>query len=194
MWQRYNGTTKIFEKSTNDGASWSALDVSAAILLSGNLAVARMPVSGAWVLTGDLTVSAAKFIVDSSNAFGLQFGTVARLRWQAASTRVELVDAAAAGFVALAVERLSTNGSIHTSSAAGDIIIPNAKALRGVNAAGTDTLPLLGVNASNSTVLYCNGSSLVIEGFASQATAGALTGYILIQKAGTNYKIPYYAF
>jgi hypothetical protein len=41
MWQRWNGTSKIFEKSTDNGASWSALDLDAAIITQGALAKAR---------------------------------------------------------------------------------------------------------------------------------------------------------
>jgi hypothetical protein len=43
MWQRYNGTTKIFEVSTDDGGSWLPLDLDAAIITQGTLATARIP-------------------------------------------------------------------------------------------------------------------------------------------------------
>lgn len=41
MWQRYNGTTKIFEKSTDNGANWSALGLDAAIITQGSFAKAQ---------------------------------------------------------------------------------------------------------------------------------------------------------
>jgi len=42
MWQRYNGTTKIFEKSVDNGVSWAALGLDAAIITQGSLADARL--------------------------------------------------------------------------------------------------------------------------------------------------------
>jgi azurin len=41
MWQRWNQTTHIFEKSDNDGSSWTPLGLDAAILTEGALAKAR---------------------------------------------------------------------------------------------------------------------------------------------------------
>ena len=46
MWQRYNQTTHIFEKSTNDGASWTPLGLSADIITEGVFNAARIPASG----------------------------------------------------------------------------------------------------------------------------------------------------
>lgn len=43
--------------------------------------------------------------------------------------------------------------TINTSAASGDIVIPNNRAYRGVNQAGTDTIPLLELNTSNQLVL-----------------------------------------
>ena len=42
MWQRYNGTTKIFEKSTDNGGSWAPLGLDAAIITQGTVADARL--------------------------------------------------------------------------------------------------------------------------------------------------------
>lgn len=48
---------------------------------------------------------------------------------------------------------LLINTGVTTSATPGDIVIPNNKRLRAVNAAGTDTIPLLGVDANNNVVL-----------------------------------------
>lgn len=49
MWQRWNGTTKIFEKSTDNGQNWTALDLDAAILTQGALAKARQHAQTAYL-------------------------------------------------------------------------------------------------------------------------------------------------
>lgn len=43
MWQRWNSSTHIFEKSDNDGGSWVALPLNASVLNEGNLDSARLP-------------------------------------------------------------------------------------------------------------------------------------------------------
>lgn len=42
MWQRWNSTTKIFEKSSDNGGSWAALGLDAAIITQGTVAPARL--------------------------------------------------------------------------------------------------------------------------------------------------------
>ena len=42
MWQRWNSSTHIFEKSDNDGASWTPLGLSGAIITDGTVADARL--------------------------------------------------------------------------------------------------------------------------------------------------------
>lgn len=42
MWQRWNQTTHIFEKSDNDGASWVPLPLSGSIITEGTVADARL--------------------------------------------------------------------------------------------------------------------------------------------------------
>lgn len=49
MWQRYNGTTKIFEKSTDSGGSWLPLDLDAAIITQGAFAKARQHAQTAYL-------------------------------------------------------------------------------------------------------------------------------------------------
>ena len=56
MWERWNQTTHIFEKSDNDGASWVSLPLDAAILNEGLVATARLgsgTANSASVLHGD---------------------------------------------------------------------------------------------------------------------------------------------
>lgn len=43
MWERWNQATKIFEKSTDNGASWSPLGLDASIITQGTLGAARLP-------------------------------------------------------------------------------------------------------------------------------------------------------
>ena len=43
MWERWNQTTKIFEKSTNNGASWTPLGLDASIITQGVIDSARLP-------------------------------------------------------------------------------------------------------------------------------------------------------
>lgn len=42
MWQRWNQSTHIFEKSDNDGASWTPLGLDGAIITEGSIADARL--------------------------------------------------------------------------------------------------------------------------------------------------------
>lgn len=42
MWQRWNGTTNIFEKSTDNGATWAALPLDGAIITVGTVVDARL--------------------------------------------------------------------------------------------------------------------------------------------------------
>jgi hypothetical protein len=43
MWQRWNSTTKIFEKSGDNGASWTPLGLDASIITQGVMDPARLP-------------------------------------------------------------------------------------------------------------------------------------------------------
>lgn len=48
MWQRWNQTTHIFEKSDNNGASWTPLGLSADIITEGTINPARLPAQQAF--------------------------------------------------------------------------------------------------------------------------------------------------
>lgn len=68
MWVRFNTTSKYWEKAvdeTDPSSLFTQLDVSAAAIVSGNLAVARMPTGGTWSLSTDLTVSGATIITNT---------------------------------------------------------------------------------------------------------------------------------
>lgn len=74
----------------------------------------------------------------------------------------------------------------------GDLLMGNAKVIRGVNAAGTAAQPLLYLDGSNNTVVAGPGGSspLVLSGFYSDTSAmGAYARRILVQVAGVNYYI-----
>lgn len=43
MWQRWEPTAKIFEKSSDDGGSWTPLGLDAAIITQGTFAAGRLP-------------------------------------------------------------------------------------------------------------------------------------------------------
>lgn len=62
-WIRFNYTGKYWEEAvdeTDPATLFTKLDVNAAAIVSGNLAVARMPTGGTWTLSSDLTISGAK--------------------------------------------------------------------------------------------------------------------------------------
>lgn len=65
MWQRYNGTTKIFERSDDNGGSWAPLDLDAAIITQGTFALARIPVLTSAKLPANVAY------VDVANTFTL---------------------------------------------------------------------------------------------------------------------------
>ena len=48
MWERYNQTTHIFEKSVDNGGSWTPLGLSAAIITEGTFPSGRLPANVAY--------------------------------------------------------------------------------------------------------------------------------------------------
>lgn len=58
MWQRWNQTTHIFEKSTDDGANWTPLPLDGSIISEGTVAAARL---------GSGTPDATKFLRGDSS-------------------------------------------------------------------------------------------------------------------------------
>jgi len=71
MWQRWNGTSHVFEKSDDNGSSWAPLPLSAATITEGILASARLPSNVAFkdaanVFTGHQTLSGAGLIFAGS--------------------------------------------------------------------------------------------------------------------------------
>lgn len=129
---------------------------------------------------------------------------------------------AVAGITTLATTSYALIGhSLTTSVTAGDLALPNAKFIRAVNAAGNDTLRVIGLNSSNKVVIdpEAQGSlfsayisvtgaaaaaaaNTVSYGGTTQSTVGAAgaasalpatpTGYIIINVAGTDRVLPYF--
>jgi hypothetical protein len=88
--------------------------------------------------------------------------------------------------------------TMRTSAAAGDVVIPNTQALRGVNAAGTDTLPMIRLNASNQTELVGTlsmaspGSPAGVTGGASYALPATPATYVVVYLGGSKFAFPVY--
>lgn len=76
-----------------------------------------------------------------------------------------------------------TVGGVTTvaSAAAGDLILANGKALRGVNAAGNDTHPLIALQSSNQ-IQIGNGSQIIAMG-APNSLTGATVADVVLQNA-----------
>lgn len=81
---------------------------------------------------------------------------------------------------------------VSTGASVNDIVIPNASTLRGVNVAGTNTLPLVSIGGSNRTTIHGNANIVDLLDWATTGSAGALAGYIQITVAGINARIPYH--
>lgn len=64
MWQRWNQTSHIFEKSDNDGALWTPLPLNGSIITEGTVPLARMPTYG------DLAITGKYFESNRNNALG----------------------------------------------------------------------------------------------------------------------------
>lgn len=68
MWQRWNGTSHVFEKSDDNGSSWAPLPLSAATITEGILAVARLPSTVAYTNVANIfTASEGNLILQPSN-------------------------------------------------------------------------------------------------------------------------------
>lgn len=84
-----------------------------------------------------------------------------------------------------------------------ELVLPNAKNLRGLNAAGTSSLPLIGKDSSDRTVLGLDTKSLVLSSASTQTTVGAAGGasalpatptkYLRVRESSTEYVVPLYA-
>jgi hypothetical protein len=56
MWERWNQATKIFEKSTDNGGSWTPLGLDASIITQGMIDPARLPPASGGNVTGPASV------------------------------------------------------------------------------------------------------------------------------------------
>lgn len=84
--------------------------------------------------------------------------------------------------------------TVTTGTAAGDVILANAKALRGVNAAGTSTRALVSYNSDDYLVLGDAGTHIAIGLFAAASLpAGAANRNGIIDIDTTNNRFIYYS-
>ena len=76
-----------------------------------------------------------------------------------------------------------------TGLATNSITIPNAGALRGVNAANTLSIGLIGLDASDRIAMNWNSQELVVANALTTATAGAILAYLRLNINGTAVKV-----
>jgi len=79
MWQRWNSATKIFEKSDDNGGSWTPLGLDAAIITQGILDAARLPTDVAYYEIGDWTPTITGSTSGSGQTYVLQTGKYIRI-------------------------------------------------------------------------------------------------------------------
>jgi hypothetical protein len=97
---------------------------------------------------------------------------------------------------------IAINTTVTTGASAGDIVIANSSFLKGVNAAGTNTLRMIYVDSSNRLCLDANSLGFVIANPSLRTTIGAngaaaaLTAlpvtYVDVTIAGQPYQLPLY--
>ena len=82
MWQRWNQTTHIFEKSTDNGAIWTPLGLSAAIITEGVMDIARLPPYPSAGLTPEYGTWTPTLLLGSGSTgmtYGVRTGTWMKL-------------------------------------------------------------------------------------------------------------------
>ena len=92
--------------------------------------------------------------------------------------------------------------AVTTGAAAGEFVLGNSAAIRGVNAAGNNTIGMINLSSANHLALNANSLALDINSPLTQTTIGAngaasaLTanpvGYLTVSIAGTTRIIPFY--
>lgn len=70
MWQRWNGTSHVFEKSDDNGSSWAPLPLSAATITEGILADARLSANVALRNANNVYTGAVNFFTGGTVAIG----------------------------------------------------------------------------------------------------------------------------
>lgn len=166
---------------------------------TGTGPIAAIGASNQLILGTGLAVSVGAHTVTTAGPDDLVLGNARALRW-----------ANAAGTSAISALSLGTDNHLYvaqnlTSAVAigspaslagatsGDVVLANAKALRGVNAAGTTTVPLITLDPTNQTTLGLNTAALAFTNAIVHGSAGAVAGYIEVVVNGTTRKIPYHA-
>lgn len=105
MWQRWNQSSHIFEKSTDNGGSWTPLGLNASIITEGTIADTRLPsnlarmdqpnntnfiISGSFFESSrsqplgywqDIPFNAANFVAQAPMAWNVGAGAVVRNRY-----------------------------------------------------------------------------------------------------------------
>lgn len=151
--------------------------------------------SSTWTTATYQVQSGASLITDGSGGISIA-GThaSAALRFYSGGT-TERMRISSGGIVLI-------NTTVTTSAAAGDMTLANGNWLRGVNAAGTDTKPIIRFSSANAVEIDLSSNNLVLTNAvtATTATTGAsgappaqVVGYLQVSIAGTTRKIPYYA-
>lgn len=86
---------------------------------------------------------------------------------------------------------LGVGTSVTTSATAGEVVLPNTKALRGVTAAGTDTAALISLTANN-VVQVGDGTIVVLVCYGAAQAANAIrNGGLMVDSA--NNRLVYYS-
>ncbi|HYH81097.1 MAG TPA: hypothetical protein VEX86_14945 [Longimicrobium sp.] len=80
-----------------------------------------------------------------------------------------------------------------TNAAAGEVLVGAGKRFSSRTSNPAVAAPLLGLDASDRTVLYLQSKPLSLQGAATAATSGAALGFIKALVGGVAVKIPYFA-
>lgn len=212
MWQRWNSTSKIFEKSSNDGASWTALGLDAAIitqgtfsdaLLSSNVALRNntnnwsvgqtlslISPSIVFIDTSQVSPAGRWQIVDISNTFRIQKNTAAAGDYSTSTYP----------FILSSTDQLTLLGGITAGSGAVGIVDSTGKipaisstyfaSLSGANLTALPAANLSGTITSATQDLITRTGTLVSgatgAGFTVALTTSTITGTLADARLSSN--------
>lgn len=149
--------------------------VSSANVLT-NISAAAATLSSTLAVTGTATIGGGTGQALSSGSLDVakDIGMLATYGFIVGSTRIMV-------FGSLGQVLVGT--TVTTGAAAGEVVLANAKALRGVNAAGADTYPLIVLNASNfvqvGTTTHTNPIKISYDTNANLLAGGANANGVL---------------
>lgn len=160
----------------------------------GSVSTGAVTVTPATNVVGTFTVNTNKFSVNASTGAAVFAGALSGITTATISTGLifsgnpSTVKSGAANGIQLQssasalLQQWYDNGitflqgvGTTTSAGAGEMILANAKSLRGVNAAGTDTLAIAQIDASNN-VKIAPGAQTTVCGYNLKLTGGAFDG------------------